>query len=150
MGFRSVEEKKSLEILLKEHPFDKAKLKQFCLRFTVPAMHRNFLWKILFDVIPVYIESHQLVMNQRRAEFRDLERALKVTKIMDDSTKPHLLVLMMWLLRTRKAKIDMRSQLELPLYRFLRIVNLFSFENHIIYILFILFLSRRLICYSDG
>lgn len=47
VGCRSVEEKKSLEILLKEKPLNKSKLKQFCLSFTVPAMHRSLLWKIL-------------------------------------------------------------------------------------------------------
>lgn len=117
VGFRSVEEKRSLEILLKEHPFDKAKLKQFCLRFTVPTIYRNFLWKILLDVIPVYVESHEFIMNQRKAEFQDLQKALKVTKILDDYTKPHLMFLTMWLLRNRRAKLDMSAQLETPLHR---------------------------------
>ncbi|XP_043266199.1 TBC1 domain family member 7 [Colletes gigas] len=117
VGFRSVEEKRSLEILLKERPFDKAKLKQFCLRFTVPTIHRNFLWKILLDIIPVYVDSHKFIMNQRRMEYQDLQKALKVTKILDDYTKPHLMVLTMWLLRTRRAKLDMSAQLEIPLHR---------------------------------
>lgn len=51
VGCRSVEEKKSLEILLKERPINRMKLKQFCLRFTVPAVHRNLLWNILLGYI---------------------------------------------------------------------------------------------------
>lgn len=47
VGCRSVEEKKSLEILLKDKPINKIKLKQFCLRFTVPAVHRSILWNLL-------------------------------------------------------------------------------------------------------
>lgn len=47
VGCRGVEEKKSLEILMKEKPWDKVKLKQFCLRFTVPAAYRNIVWKVL-------------------------------------------------------------------------------------------------------
>lgn len=47
VGFRSVEEKKSLEILLKDKPLDKSKLRQFCLRFSVPSTYRNLLWKLL-------------------------------------------------------------------------------------------------------
>lgn len=47
VGFRSVEEKKSIEILLKEKPLDISKLKQFSLRFTVPQMYRNLMWKLL-------------------------------------------------------------------------------------------------------
>ncbi|XP_029659281.1 TBC1 domain family member 7 isoform X1 [Formica exsecta] len=117
VGFRSVEEKKSLEILLKERPFDKTKLKQFCLRFTVPVMYRNFLWKVLLDVLPVYVESHEFIMAQRTVEFQDLQRALKIAKIIDDYTKPHLVFLAMWLLRTRRAKVDITAQLESPLHR---------------------------------
>ena len=46
-GFLGVEEKKSIEILLKEQPLDVDKLRIFCLRFPVPAMYRIYLWKIL-------------------------------------------------------------------------------------------------------
>lgn len=81
-------------------------------------MYRNFLWKVLLDVIPIYVESHEFIMVQRTAEFQDLQRALKIAKIIDDCTKPHLVFLAMWLLRTRRAKVDIIAQLESPLYRF--------------------------------
>lgn len=81
-------------------------------------MYRNFLWKVLLDVIPVYVESHEFIMTQRTAEFQDLQKALKITKIIDDYTKPHLVFLAMWLLRTRRVKVDMTAQLESPLHRF--------------------------------
>lgn len=140
VGFRSVEEKRSLEILLKERPFDKAKLKQFCLRFTVPAIYRNFLWKVLLDIIPVYVESHEFIINQRKAEFQDLQKALKIAKILDDYTKPHLMFLTMWLLRTRRAKLDMNTQLEFPLHRAMsrmaetlwHIVDIDSYEEKLV------------------
>lgn len=48
-GFRGVESK-SLEILLKDKPLDVIKLKQFCLRFPVPILHRNKVWKILLGI----------------------------------------------------------------------------------------------------
>lgn len=47
VGCRSVEEKRSLEILLKEKPLNRTKLRQFCLRFTVPSVHRALLWNLL-------------------------------------------------------------------------------------------------------
>lgn len=50
VGFRNVEEKKSLEILLKDKILDKNKLKQFCLRFSVPAGNRKLLWKVLLGM----------------------------------------------------------------------------------------------------
>ncbi|XP_043289769.1 TBC1 domain family member 7 isoform X2 [Venturia canescens] len=80
-------------------------------------MHRNFLWKILLGVTPVYAESQHFVSAQRRIEFEDLQNALKVAKIMEEGTKPHQVYLTMWLLRTRRAKIDMTAQLETPLFR---------------------------------
>ncbi|XP_011343341.1 TBC1 domain family member 7 isoform X2 [Ooceraea biroi] len=80
-------------------------------------MYRNFLWKVLLDVIPVYAESHEFIMAQRTAEFQDLRKALKVANIIDDCTKPHLAFLAMWLLRRRRAKVDVTAQLESPLHR---------------------------------
>lgn len=92
-------------------------MKQFCLRFTVPVIHRNFLWKILLDITPIYTESHDFVAMQRKKEFHDLEKALRVTKIVDENSKPHQTLLIMWLLRKRRAKLDINSQLESSLFR---------------------------------
>lgn len=47
VGCRGVEERKSLEILLKEKPLNLTKLTQFCIRFTVPKIHRTVLWNSL-------------------------------------------------------------------------------------------------------
>ncbi len=47
VGIKGVEEKKSIEILLKEQALDTKKLEQFCLRFVLPISYRILLWKIL-------------------------------------------------------------------------------------------------------
>nr|CAD7587537.1 unnamed protein product [Timema genevievae] len=70
VGFRSVEEKKSLEILLKDKPLDKIKLKQFSLRFTVPGIYRSFIWKILLGV--------DLVQFRTPSEIEDMLQALEI------------------------------------------------------------------------
>lgn len=65
VGCRGVEEKKSLEILMKEKPWDKVKLKQFCLRFTVPAAYRNLVWKVLlgkYFVLPTESVTRSLYL----------------------------------------------------------------------------------------
>lgn len=54
-GIGGVEEKKSLEILLKEKPISVEKLKQFCLRFAMPAMYRNYVWKLILGEINQYM-----------------------------------------------------------------------------------------------
>ena len=45
VGFRGVEEKKSLDLLLAEVPVDKEKLANFCLRLTVPGIYRSCVWR---------------------------------------------------------------------------------------------------------
>ena len=60
VGIKGVEEKKSLEILLGEQPYDLNKLLQFCLRFPVPATHRLELWKVLLgDYFHFHLSTHR-------------------------------------------------------------------------------------------
>ncbi len=47
VGIKGVEERKSLELLLKEEFLDISRLEQFCLRFVVPTAYRIYLWKVL-------------------------------------------------------------------------------------------------------
>ena len=61
VGFRGVEEKKSLEILLKDKPLDVMKLKQFCLRFPVPTTHRNRVWKVLLGKWLISLQNALIV-----------------------------------------------------------------------------------------
>jgi len=72
VGFKGVEEKKSLEILLKDKPLDRQKLKQFCLRFHVPKVHRTPLWKLVLGVTPRYTDNHNFVWKQRVEVRRDI------------------------------------------------------------------------------
>ncbi|KAJ8920268.1 hypothetical protein NQ315_011929 [Exocentrus adspersus] len=106
VGFRSVEEKKSLEILLKDKPLDRGKLKQFCLRFCLPATYRNLMWKLLLGVVPVHVECHAFVMDQRKQEFTDLLRALNVMRVIDSYTSKPQIFLAMWLLQTGNFTCD--------------------------------------------
>ncbi|XP_049784742.1 TBC1 domain family member 7 [Schistocerca cancellata] len=105
VGFRSVEEKKSLEILLKDKPLDKMKLRQFCIRFTVPGIYRNLVWKVLLDVIPIHVDSHKFVMEQRKEEYKDLLHALRLMQIVNDRTPKPELFLLMWLLQTGRLTL---------------------------------------------
>ena len=41
VGFRGVEEKKSLDLLLGEKPVDLAGIQNFCLRFPLPSIYRT-------------------------------------------------------------------------------------------------------------
>lgn len=139
VGFRSVEEKKSIEILLKEKPLDISKLKQFSLRFTVPQMYRTLMWKLLLGVISPHVESHSFIMDQRTQEYNDLLEALKSMRIVTSDLPKHHIFLIMWLLRTGNLKLDWKTQLEDPPYQNLvlissALVNMFDNDVDIFWI----------------
>uniref|UniRef100_A0A8D0FZ25 TBC1 domain family member 7 n=1 Tax=Sphenodon punctatus TaxID=8508 RepID=A0A8D0FZ25_SPHPU len=86
VGFRGVEEKKSLEILLKDDRLDIEKLCTFSQRFPLPSMYRTLVWKVLLGIIPPHHESHALVMKSRKEQYRDVYHALQVIRFIKDST----------------------------------------------------------------
>ncbi|XP_063707131.1 TBC1 domain family member 7 [Culicoides brevitarsis] len=85
LGCRSVDERKNLEILLyKENPVNKMKLKEFCLRFVIPADYRKNLWKLLLGVTPLYSANLDFVLEQLSAIYQDLLKALQIMRITTD------------------------------------------------------------------
>ncbi|XP_026494553.1 TBC1 domain family member 7 [Vanessa tameamea] len=104
VGCRGVEEKKSLEILMKEKPWDRVKLKQFCLRFTVPAAYRNLVWKVLLDILPVYADSHQFVAEQRTDQYNHMLYAVEMLELVDMKAPRSEILLAMWLLENEERK----------------------------------------------
>uniref|UniRef100_A0A2C9LFD3 TBC1 domain family member 7 n=1 Tax=Biomphalaria glabrata TaxID=6526 RepID=A0A2C9LFD3_BIOGL len=75
VGFRAVEEKKSIEILLKDQPIKREKLIQFCLRYGVPAMYRIYIWKLILGILPLNQSIQDYVWQHRQEHVRELERA---------------------------------------------------------------------------
>lgn len=106
VGCKSVEERKSLEILLKEKILDRVKLKQFCLRYFVPVSFRNVVWKVSLGVLPVYTECHNFIMDQKKQEYSDLLHALQVMKFIDNNFSKSHTMLMIFLLQTGNLKFD--------------------------------------------
>lgn len=86
LGFRSVEEKKELEHLLNHEPIDKLKLSSFTQQFTIPAVWRLFVWKVLLNIIPPYKDSVEYVWHHRQGQFHDLEDALVAMEIVTKTT----------------------------------------------------------------
>ncbi|XP_077876679.1 TBC1 domain family member 7 isoform X2 [Ictidomys tridecemlineatus] len=89
VGFRGVEEKKSLEILLKDDRLDIEKLCTFSQRFPLPSMYRALVWKVLLGILPPHHESHAQVMMYRKEQYSDVLHALKVVRFVNDAT-PHV------------------------------------------------------------
>ncbi|XP_038653066.1 TBC1 domain family member 7 isoform X1 [Scyliorhinus canicula] len=86
VGFRGVEEKKSLEILLKDDPLDVEKLCTFAQRYPLPSMYRLLVWKVLLGILPPHYESHSTVATFRKEQYQDLLQALQVIRFVQDST----------------------------------------------------------------
>ncbi|XP_033752443.1 TBC1 domain family member 7-like isoform X2 [Pecten maximus] len=99
-GIGGVDEKKSLEILLKEQPLNIEKLRQFSLRFQVPAMYRIHLWKAILGITPANSKSTDFVMSQRRQQYEDLHHALVIMRRIDSHTPPGEVYTKMFLLQT--------------------------------------------------
>ncbi|XP_028300284.1 TBC1 domain family member 7 isoform X1 [Gouania willdenowi] len=86
VGFRGVEEKKSLEILLKDNPLDLEKISTFSQRFPLPSMYRIHVWKVLLGVLPPHSDSHTVVGGYRKQQYQDVLEALEVMRYIDSST----------------------------------------------------------------
>ncbi|XP_005188613.1 TBC1 domain family member 7-like isoform X2 [Musca domestica] len=100
VGCHSVEEKKSLNKLLQDNIRNHVKLKQFCLSYTVPTTHRSLLWNIILGVMPLHKNSTEFIMNQRKAVYDDLLRAVNIMQY-GSTTKPKVL-LSMWQLEQNR------------------------------------------------
>ncbi|XP_075866593.1 TBC1 domain family member 7 isoform X1 [Microcebus murinus] len=102
VGFRGVEEKKSLEILLKDDRLDIEKLCTFSQRFPLPSMYRALVWKVLLGILPPHHESHAKVMMYRKDQYSDVLHALKVIRFVSDATPQVEVYLRMYQLESGK------------------------------------------------
>lgn len=102
VGCHSVEEKKSLNKLLEDNIRNHVKLKQFCLSYTVPTTHRSRLWNIILGVMPLHKSSTEYIMEQRRAVYDDLLRAVTIMQYVNQSTPKYKVLLNMWQLEQNR------------------------------------------------
>ncbi|XP_016108107.1 TBC1 domain family member 7 isoform X1 [Sinocyclocheilus grahami] len=112
VGFRGVEEKKSLEILLKDNPLDVEKLSTFSQRFPLPSMYRIHVWKVLLGILPPHSDSHALVSRYHLEQFEDVSGALTAMRFVHASTPATELYLRMYQLESRQ--LPRRSELRPP------------------------------------
>ncbi|XP_030626520.1 TBC1 domain family member 7 [Chanos chanos] len=112
VGFRGVEEKKSLEILLKDNPLDVEKLSTFSQRFPLPSMYRIHVWKVLLGILPPHSDSHSLVTRYRAEQYEDVQAALIAMRFVNASTPPTELCLRMFQLENQQ--LPRRTELTQP------------------------------------
>lgn len=113
VGFRGVEEKKSLDILLGEKPSDLlSKLSSFTLRFALPGMYRKLIWKLLLNVMSADSQNDSFVMNGQHLLCNDIIRALKIMLYIDDNTSYPKLLVLMFFLEFSELDNDINEQLQ--------------------------------------
>ncbi|XP_060770034.1 TBC1 domain family member 7 [Neoarius graeffei] len=112
VGFRGVEEKKSLEILLKDNPLDVEKLITFTQRFPLPSMYRVHVWKVLLGILPPHSDSHSLVARYRQEQYMDIKDALLAMRFVHMGTQQTELFLRMHQLENQQ--LPCRSELVQP------------------------------------
>jgi len=124
MGFRGVEEKKSLDILLRERPIDLDRIHNFCLRFPLPGIYRIQVWQLLLGILPKYTTSTEFVWCQRAEQYKESERALVLSKKITANTEQRVKIAAVWLLERNWLKSDLSLQLkESDCQNFLAIVS---------------------------
>ena len=122
MGFRGVEEKKSLDILLRDKPVDLCRIHNFCLRwhkllstygaklwlcrFPLPGIYRVQVWQLLLGVMPVHTNNTEFVWRQRQEQYRESERALTITRRISDNTNTIERITLVWLLERNSLKVS--------------------------------------------
>jgi len=114
VGFRGVEEKRSLDILLAERPVDIEKIQSFALRFPLPGIYRLQVWQLLLGVLPTCSSSTEFCWEQRCEQYRECERVLTLTRRIQPGSSPATRATLVWLLETNRLKYDRASQLSDP------------------------------------
>ncbi|XP_076043224.1 TBC1 domain family member 7 [Oratosquilla oratoria] len=131
VGFRCVEEKRSIETLLKDQPVDEKKLTNFSLRMTLPAAYRTLVWKLLLGITPRHPGAREYAHQQQVLMYEDLWSTLQALRLAQEfiSITPGALALpvsepydqgkapkprhylMMWLISNAKLLFNPLAQL---------------------------------------
>lgn len=122
VGFGGIEEKRSLEILLREKPPDLlSRLSQLTSRFSVSANQRKQIWQLLLDVTDPENRITEMRLEIQREIVRDIINALvlmhwvdvsavSTTKV-DYSLNGHpRLILLIYLFESKQLNFDLNQQ----------------------------------------
>ena len=111
VGFRGVEEKKSLDILLAEKPNDLlSKLSSFTHRFQMPGMYRKVIWKLLLDVTDPHSHCDDLIPIEQNLLCDDMIRGLQIMLCIDDNCNNSKLLVLMFLLEFSEIDLNKERQ----------------------------------------
>ncbi|XP_075732065.1 TBC1 domain family member 7-like isoform X1 [Rhipicephalus microplus] len=111
VGFRGINENKSLEILLSEKPIDLKKLSNFCRKFCLPSVHRLTVWKVLLGILPTFEENITSFEKDEEDQYNDLRRALEVMRVVRNGTPQADTIVLLYLVGEGKLHLDIEQQM---------------------------------------
>nr|XP_037288138.1 LOW QUALITY PROTEIN: TBC1 domain family member 7-like [Rhipicephalus microplus] len=111
VGFRGINENKSLEILLSEKPIDLKKLSNFCRKFCLPSVHRLTVWKVLLGILPTFEENITSFEKDEEDQYNDLRRALEVMRVVRNGTSQADTIVLLYLVGEGKLHLDIEQQM---------------------------------------
>ncbi|KAH7935683.1 TBC1 domain family member 7 [Rhipicephalus sanguineus] len=111
VGFRGINENKSLEILLSEKPIDLKKLSNFCRKFCLPSVHRLTVWKVLLGILPTFEENITSFEKDEEDQYNDLRRALEVMRVVKNGTPQADTIVLLYLVGEGKLHLDIELQM---------------------------------------
>uniref|UniRef100_L7M7S8 TBC1 domain family member 7 n=1 Tax=Rhipicephalus pulchellus TaxID=72859 RepID=L7M7S8_RHIPC len=111
VGFRGINENKSLEILLSEKPIDLKKLSNFCRKFCLPSVHRLTVWKVLLGILPTFEENITSFEKDEEDQYNDLRRALEVMRVVRNGTPQADIIVLLYLVGEGKLHLDIEQQM---------------------------------------
>ncbi len=111
LGLRNVDQVKALEHLLRDEKLDIEKLSTFALKFALPSLYRSFVWKVLLGVLPYFQTSHKLAERARTDQYKDLEEALIVMRMIPKKSEDQKIEeRILWMYLLEEGMISMPSQ----------------------------------------
>lgn len=87
VGFRGVDERKTLEILLSEDPVNLNKLHNFALQFSIPSFDRIIVWKFMLAILRSSSANREYSWSWKIRPYDDIIRSIQYLKSPAEATQ---------------------------------------------------------------
>lgn len=111
VGFRGVEERKTLEVLWSDDPLNIDKFSSFALKHSMPSCDRLQVWKVLLGVAPRFAKNKESNWKWKVQPYEDNLRFMKSAGRIQESMPKATKLTILWLLFNGELKFDYQAQL---------------------------------------
>ena len=112
VGFRGVEERKTLEVLWSDDPLHIEKFKSFALKYSLPSCDRLQVWKVCLQVAPRFAKNKEQSWKWKCQPYEDNLRFMKSAGRIQESMPKATKMTILWLLFNGELKFDYQEQLK--------------------------------------